>query len=447
MITPVNTITYQNQHSKNRITQPSFKGLFGTCNETIKYVKGCVKWSKSNADKFDRLLADEKNIETILRQNTDGIKDFVESNFENPFNCKILLNFPYDLDGKRIFENANIHKGLSSISYASDESLGKLRRLFQYCSDSLLLKESDFYANDGIREAIKKENIDYLSFLMNERMYLPYAKNGEIDTQTVMLGRCSDNPDIRQFFDDNFLMHKARKHDYFSRGLYNEPLFQINRVTLEDAMKFQKEFSRMTSHQKLDYLAYDGSVKPYREMREDEEYYNRLHKFSKTEPKILDEPEVDTEKIKEFFKKVISTIRADEDKFGQVRLETLYKIATHKDFSNIKDASMNITGGKLQHLLAESYINPTDKQETKIATTIIEKLKDSGANLDACDDLGETGLKRAVDTENVVVAKALLDNGANPHVCSNGADSAGKAAEISSNIDIFNLFERYYLRR
>ena len=91
-------------------------------------------------------------------------------------------------------------------------------------------------------------------------------------------------------------------------------------------------------------------------------------------------------------------------------------------------------------------INPTDKQEIKIAKNIVEKLKESGANLDACDDLGETGLKRAVDAENVVVAKALLDNGANPHVCSNGADSAGKAAELSSNIDIFNLFESYYLR-
>ena len=140
----------------------------------------------------------------MLRQNTDGIKDFVESNFENPFNCKILLNFPYDLDGKRIFENANIHKGLSSISYSSDESLGKLRRLFQYCADSLLLKENNFYANEGIREAIKKENIDYLSFLMNERMLLPYAKNGEIDTQTIILGRYSDNYDIRQFFNVYF---------------------------------------------------------------------------------------------------------------------------------------------------------------------------------------------------------------------------------------------------
>lgn len=446
MITPVNTITYQNQYSRNRITPPSFKGWYGGCNKAMKYVKGEVKWSRSNADKFDRLLADKQNFETMLRQNTDGIKDFVESNFENPFNCKILLNFPYDLDGKRIFENANIHKGLSSISYSSDESLGKLRRLFQYCADSLLLKENNFYANEGIREAIKKENIDYLSFLMNERMLLPYAKNGEIDTQTIILGRYSDNYDIRQFFNDNFLMHKARRHDYFSRGLYNEPLFQTHNITFENAMKIHEEFSRMTPSQQLDYIAYDGSVKPYKKLREDEEYYNKSHKFSKTEPKILDEPEVDIEKTKEFFKKVISTIRADEDKFGQVRLETLYKIATHKDFTNIKNASMNITGGKLQHLLAESYINPTDKQEIKIAKNIVEKLKESGANLDACDDLGETGLKRAVDAENVVVAKALLDNGANPHVCSNGADSAGKAAELSSNIDIFKLFEIYYLR-
>ncbi len=449
MITPIffNRITYPNQYSNNRITPPSFKGLSGDCSEAIKYVTGGVRWSRSNAVKFDRLLADKQKMEAMLRQNVDGIKDFVENNFENPFNCKILLDFPYYLDGDRIFENADIHKGLSSISYTSEESLGKLRKLFRYCTDSLLLKEGDFYANEGIREAVKKENINYLSFLMNERMLLPYTKDWEIDAQTVILGRSSDNPDIRQFFDENFLMHQARKHDYFSRGLYNEPLFQIHDVTLEDVMKAQEALSDMTPSERLAYFAYDGSAELYKKMQEDEKYYNNLHKFSKTKPKILDEPEVDIENIKNFFKKIISTIRADEEKFGQVRLETLYKIVNHKDFANIKNAPMNITGGRLQHLLAETYINPTDKQEIKVARTIIEKLKLAGADLDACDDLGETGLKRAVDAENTVVAKALLDNGANPNVCSNGTDSACKAAENSSNIDIFNLFERYYLRR
>ena len=112
MITPIffNRITYPNQYSNNRITPPSFKGLSGDCSEAIKYVTGGVRWSRSNAVKFDRLLADKQKMEAMLRQNVDGIKDFVENNFENPFNCKILLDFPYYLDGDRIFENADIKK-------------------------------------------------------------------------------------------------------------------------------------------------------------------------------------------------------------------------------------------------------------------------------------------------------------------------------------------------
>lgn len=449
MITPIfaNQITYQKQYSNNRISQPSFKGLFGDGNEAIKYVKGCVQWSRKNAGEFDRLLADKQKFETMLNRNIDGIKDFVECNFENPFNCKVLLDFPYDLDGNRIFENADIHKGLSSISYATEESLAKLRRFFQYCTDSLLLKERDLYANEGIREAILKENIDYLSFLMNERMLLPYARNGEIDAQTIMLGRCSDNPDVRQFFNDDFLTHKARRHDYFSRGLYNEPPFQILNITLEDATKANEEFSRMTCRQQIDYLAYDGSVEPYRRMRADEEHYQKALKFSKTEPKVLDEPTYSTDEIKKYFKSIVSDIRADEDKYGQVRLETLYSIADYGMLKHIKDAPLNATGGKLQHLLAETYINPTEKKEVWAANEIIRHLKQADANLDAFDDLGETGLKRAVDAENTVVIKALLENGANPYACSNGADSARKVAENSNNIDVFNFFERYDSRR
>ena len=449
MITPIfaNQITYQKQYYNNRISQPSFKGLFGSSNEAIKYVKGCVQWSRKNAGEFDRLLEDKQKMEMMLKRNVDGIKDYVESNFENPFNCKVLLDFPYSLDGNRIFENADIHKGLSSISYASEESLGKLRRLFQYCTDSLLLREGDLYPNEGIREAIRKENIDYLSFLMNERMLLPYARNGEIDAQTVMLGRSSENPDIRQFFDDDFLMHKAQRHDYFSRGLYNDPPFRIYHATYENAMKAQEEFSHMTPRQQMDYLAYDGSVEPYRRMRANEEHYQKTHKFSKTEPKVLDEPTYSTDEIKKYFQSIVSDIRADEDKYGQVQLKTLYSIANYDLLKHIKDAPLNVTGGKLQHLLAEIYINPTEKTEVNAANQIIKNLKNAGANLDAFDDLGETALKRAVDAENTVVVRGLLDNGANPYACSNGADSARKVAENSNNIDIFNLFERYDLRR
>ena len=83
MITPIfaNQITYQKQHSNNRISQPVFKGLFGNSNEAIKYVKGCVQWSRKNAGEFDRLLADKQKFEMMLNRNVDGIKDFVESNF------------------------------------------------------------------------------------------------------------------------------------------------------------------------------------------------------------------------------------------------------------------------------------------------------------------------------------------------------------------------------
>ena len=71
MITPVfaNHITHTKQHYNNKISQPSFNGLSGSSNEAIKYVKGCVQWSKKNAGEFDRLLADKHNFATMLNKN------------------------------------------------------------------------------------------------------------------------------------------------------------------------------------------------------------------------------------------------------------------------------------------------------------------------------------------------------------------------------------------
>ena len=460
MITPIfaNKISYQNQYSNQRVQQPSFKSCWGgMCSssatksaykgDALKYISGQIRWSRETASRFEELIVNDRNFEEALIHNFGRIREYIESNFTNPFNCKVLLNYPQYITPNRIFENPDIHKGLASISYATEEDLQKLRLFFQYCSENLLLKEFQFFPKEGIREAIKHENIDYLSFLMNERMLIPETKNGEIDVQTIMLGRNSKNPAIRMFFDNDFLMHKARKHEYFSRGLYNEPPFREIKFTYDDVIKSEEELSRMDPRQQMEFWAQDNNMDTIKRMRADDEYYRQLHRFPKTEPKILDEPIYSQEEIKKCFKTIISDIRADEDTYGQAQLATLYSIVHRNEFGLIKDAPLNLSGGRLQHLLAELYINPTDREEVNAVKAIIGRLKNVGANLDAFDDLGETALKRAVDAENVVVVESLLENGANPYACERGADSARKVAEISSNINIFNLFERHDLRR
>jgi len=278
---------------------------------------------------------------------------------------------------------------------------------------------------------------------MNERMLIPYNRNGEIDSKTVMLGRSSENPNIRMFFDDNFLMHKAKRHDYFSRGLYNEP-FVLRDVKFEDVLIGERELAAMSPQENLDYLAQDNFGHIMKRIRTDEEHYRNANQFQYAEPKVLYKPtpsKINAEQIKEIYRNVTSSLRSDEDKFGQARLKTLFQIANGEDFMCIKDAPLNIAGGRLQHLLAETYINPTDKSEVQMAKSILEKLKETGANLDVFDELGETALKRAVDAENTIIVKYLTEIcKANPLACSKDAKSAFEAAELSTNADIYNIF-------
>ena len=456
MITPIlaNKIQYQNKFPNQKGAHPVFTARYSsaqssairTCNEAYEYIVGSVRWSEEAASHFEKLILKDNIFKANLTRNANQIKDIAESFLSNPYNCLVLLNFPYAFEKDRIFEDSSIHEGLASISYASKDRITKLRKFFLYCTQCLNLKDSQLFQNKAIKEAIKKENTDYLSFLMNERFFLPEINSGKMDLETIALGKNSKDPDIRKFFEDDYLMHVARKQDYRIQEMpiNNYFPFSISHMTLEDAEEAENFLSKLDPAQKEAFWAYDGYIDITDRASANKK---QIHNIPKAETIKTEEPIYSQEEIKDFFKKISAKIRSDEDKYGQVQLQTLCSIINKNEFKYTKDAPLNVTGRKLQHLLAEIYINPTEKEEIKIVKYIIEKLKNFGTNLDAFDDLGETALKRAVDAENTVVAQALLDNGANPYACSNGADSARKAAEMSNNINIFNMFELHDIRR
>lgn len=101
-----------------------------------------------------------------------------------------------------------------------------------------------------------------------------------------------------------------------------------------------------------------------------------------------------------FLNQTKDMINQDEENKGIVSINTIYNIVSHTNFSKIKDESLNISGSKILHILAESSFDTNNQQETSIVENIIQKCADLGYDFNIKNDFDETALDKAQEAEN-----------------------------------------------
>lgn len=106
-----------------------------------------------------------------------------------------------------------------------------------------------------------------------------------------------------------------------------------------------------------------------------------------------------------FLNQTKDMINQDEENKGIVSVNTIYNIVSNPDFNKIKDESLNISGSKILHILAESSFDANNQQETTLVENIIQKCSDLGYDFNIKNDFGETALDKASEAEN----KFLID--------------------------------------
>lgn len=394
------------------------------------YINGEIKYTPRSLNDFEAIISKE---DLDLRDLTTSAKsklfDFVAKNLQNPFNARLLIEFPYDVNPKKIFVDANIHKGLARLDYRNPETKAKLKNMYNYICNNQCLKEHDLFPIAGIREGIKAQNIEYLSYLMDERRMIPALPDGTVDTDTIVMGKTSPNEFVQEFFDEEYLLRKTSQRAYFIPSLYNEvPVMRsFTPKEIDDILDVTK--TRPT----LEDLANDSFF-------EEPIYQGNFRQQAETIRKS-DDPAaygISQAELKKSVEKAAKRIQEDEEKYGQVRLRTLNNISADYNFAMIKNKPLNITGSRLVHLIAETPVNPT---EHSLLNHTFENLIKYHTNFDVLDDFGETALKRAVDAENYPVIQTLLqDCKADPYMAGKDAQSAYIAAMESNNAKLISLF-------
>jgi ankyrin repeat protein len=99
--------------------------------------------------------------------------------------------------------------------------------------------------------------------------------------------------------------------------------------------------------------------------------------------------------------------------------------ADSKDYANLLDlllqnkVSLNRTdqeGNTPLHYISRNYVDRSNYDSDKHASKIVAKMIQNGANPDTKNHLGQTPLHIAVENSSSMVAKALLEAGANPNI-------------------------------
>lgn len=427
LITRIQPYNYPNKN-----IQPTFAGknagyiLF----QMQDYINGKIKCTPKTCNEFEGLLnRGELDFRDVKSTAGEKFFDFIAQNLHNPFNARLLLEFPYDVNPKKIFIDENIHKGLAKLNYRNPEIYTKLKNMYNYICNNQCLKEHDLFPIAGIREGIKAQNVEYLSYLMDERRMIPALPNGTVDAETIVMGKSSPNEFVREFFDEEYLLRKTSQRAYYIPSLYNEvPIMRSFTPKEIDAILETPKIKPS-----LDELANDSFF-------EEPIYQGNLRHQAETIKKS-DDPAaygISQAELKKSVEKVTKRIQEDEEKHGQVRLRTLNNISADYNFSLIKNKPLNITGSRLVHLIAETPVNPS---ENSLLNNTFENLIKYHTNFDVLDDFGETALKRAVDAENYpVIHKLLQDCNANPYMAGKDAQSAYIAATQSNNAKLISLF-------
>ena len=422
-----------NYNKINKTVTPTFKSNFVMA-EARRFVTGSVNINKESIQKFTTLIKspDFKPFSDI----TAGKESFIGKVFENianPFSGMVILScFPMldkDFLKENLFKFGLIHTGLAQLDYSDYETRQKLRQLYKFATNDLRLKDNEIEAHRAISEGLKHNNLEYLKVLMDERELTPQLPDGEMSVSVIVSGKNHPNPKIRSLFDDNYLLRKT----------INRPILEA-----EDAPKVCEFYdgSKMFTpdvlknmylpKMSIEDLAND-SLTVAKSKEEKFTPYGVQHLQTKSNPKI----------VSEFSEQVDKWIDDDENEFGEVQFRTLYNIITDKKFPSIKDKIYGVSGNKILHLLAQTYINPNRTEEVDTAAYLIGLLDLYKYDLNALNDFGETAAKLAVDSENTGMIMALLANRNKIDFHKHGENSisAYEAMIISENDEIASLPE------
>lgn len=278
--------------------------------------------------------------------------------------AKLILRNPCMLR-KELFSDgiSLLYKELAKFDYYNRLNSDSLFKVFQYATNALRVRDEELRPDIAILEGIRNNNVEYLRVLMERRELIPMQPDGEISVDVIMKGRNHSNPNIRSFFDDKYLEKKTYYRDMLEIE-ETPPAYTIIEGSdiFEEMMGFQKpdlrsEFLKSTSNLWL----------------------------NRTKQAISD----------------------DEERFGSVRLATLERIVHHDGFEAIKDESLNISGSKILHLLAEIYINPNSTEEMELLDSIMKKCRNINYNFNITNDFAETALDKAREAENTPLIEAL----------------------------------------
>jgi len=299
----------------------------------------------------------------------------------NPTNCKrpsfgyidpLVKEAQYYLNHcnlvtAEMFQSGRIHKGLAKLDYLSAENRKKLADLYRHVISNLRLENYERRGDIAIREGVRNGNYPYLELLMDKMGVIPIAPDGEIPSDIIIEGKCHPDLQIRQLFDDEYLRRKTSVLGWAAWDENRSPFEIIEGRDIFAAMMSENNINR-----------FDGVMKP------------------KT---------IDKRPVIEFAKKIIEK---DEENFGTAKIETIFKIVSQPEFEYIKDDSLNISGSKILHLLAEIYINPNNKTDMFYLKSIIKSCRLIGYDFDIKNDFGETALDKAREAECKPLIEALL---------------------------------------
>ncbi|MCM1338685.1 MAG: hypothetical protein NC191_03335 [Muribaculaceae bacterium] len=224
-----------------------------------------------------------------------------------------------------------------------DRNKKNIKNLYVHALIDLGMKVEELRLDIAFNEAIIKNNSQLLKIMYQEMEMRPIASDGSFDEKVMIEGYRWKNR-----YEKNF-------------GYHVEGLF-------EDSYELRRKKN-----------IYGNYIPPMKE--------------TPTSSTIL-----------EHTKKIIAQ---DEKSSGQVSIESIYKIVSNPDFAKIKDESLNSSGSRILHILAETPFDPNNKKEALLIRNIIKRCTEAKYNFNIEDDFFETAEDKAIEAENTYLAQLL----------------------------------------
>lgn len=405
-------------------TRPAFQSRAAMFEEALEYITGNVEFNTQTRKRFTNIISNKNfdNYDNCVRF-LEHLLPIVVDNIFNPFSGMWILSnlrkLSFNFLKNELFQrNAIIYKGLTQLDYNDEELSRQLGDMYKHLSNNVKMKDEEMRTDIAFKEALRNNNPTFLRVIMDDRELTPKIPNGELDVDVIAEGKVHPNPQIRCFFDDRYLLKKTSNREHLKeeeRG----PAYQVYSLSsLYRSDSWLEDIERQINSMPPRYSkALSNAMRNH-----------NVTSFSKSNP--IENTFLDFVK---------SAIDKDEEKFGQVRLSTICNIIKNPEFWNVKDESLNISGSKILHLLAEISIDANDVNEQRLLKKIISELGNSEYDFNAVDDFGETAIKKAIEAENIPLVRALADI-ANPYIKKGNGISAMEVLRETANQEIKDIY-------